>query len=135
MGNNGHGVYRLIFTFIYPTILNTLHDGNDSSCVLRIDNGEQSILLTGDIEKKAELNLLHRIDLKLKSNILVVPHHGSKTSGLPAFITSVSPQFALYAIGYRNRYHFPHKSVVNGYTNINTIQLNTVENMAQFDLS
>ncbi len=117
------------FAFIYPT-MDTLHDGNNSSCVLRIDNGEQSILLTGDIEKKAEIKLLNHPDLKLKSNIIVVPHHGSKTSGLSAFIASISPQFALYAIGYRNRYHFPHKSVVNEYTKINTIQLNTVEHGA-----
>lgn len=114
------------FSFLYPTI-DTLNLGNDSSCVLRIDNGVHRILLTGDIEKYAENRLLSQKEYHLGATILVAPHHGSKTSSLSAFIKSVNPQYVLYPIGYRNRYHFPHANVVKAYQVIGAIQLNTAE--------
>jgi competence protein ComEC len=58
---------------------------------------------------------------------LVAPHHGSKTSAIASFVTTVHPQYVLYATGYRNRYHFPHQPVVNAYQQLGTIQLNTVD--------
>lgn len=112
------------FTFLYPTE-NYLTLGNDSSCVLRIDNGFHSILLTGDIEKFAEKILLNHFSNRLYSTILLAPHHGSKTSAYLPFVQAVNPQFVIYATGYRNRYHFPHPSVVRVYDNLHTQQLNT----------
>lgn len=114
------------FEFLYPS-LSDLHLNNDSSCVLLIDNGRHRALLTGDIEKMAEYKLLNTVKDRLAADILVAPHHGSKTSGVPAFIQAVHPQYVLYATGYRNRYHFPHKSVMERYAAINAIQLNTAE--------
>lgn len=114
------------FSFLYPTRDN-LHLTNDSSCVLKIDNGAQQILLTGDIEKYAENDLLARVPGQLSASILIAPHHGSKTSGLPAFIAAVHPQYVLYPAGYRNRYHFPHLNVVRAYTKMNARQLTTAE--------
>jgi len=114
------------FSFLYPTRDN-LHLSNDSSCVLRIDNGKQSVLLTGDIEKYAETDLLARIPDQLAVNILIAPHHGSKTSGLSKFVSAVHPQFVLYATGYFNRYHFPHHSVISAYTEIGSSQLDTAK--------
>ncbi|MBV9575412.1 MAG: DNA internalization-related competence protein ComEC/Rec2 [Gammaproteobacteria bacterium] len=116
---------EVTFTFLYPTP-EKLHLKNDSSCVLKIENAKQSILLTGDIEKSAEKDLVTRVPEKLSAAILVAPHHGSKTSGLAAFISRVHPQWVIYATGYRNRYHFPHASIVNAYQQIQAIQLNTV---------
>ena len=101
--------------------------GNDSSCVLRVDNGEKSILLTGDIEKSAENDLLASAPQQLPTTILVAPHHGSKTSGLNEFIKAIHPSIILYATGYRNRYHFPHESIVMAYAGMNTRQFNTAE--------
>lgn len=112
------------FSFIYPD-LKQLNLGNDSSCVLRIDNGDHSILLTGDIEKAAEKDLLAQPLSLLPATILVAPHHGSKTSGLTKFIEAVRPRFVLYPVGYRNRYHFPHAGVVKSYQAIGAAQLNT----------
>jgi competence protein ComEC len=89
--------------------------GNNRSCVLRIQSGDDSVLLTGDIERHAEQDLLNRVAEKLPSNILVVPHHGSKTSSTAAFIDAVSPQIALFPVGYRNRYSFPKAAVVQRY--------------------
>lgn len=112
------------FTFLYPT-LNDLNLGNDSSCVLRIDNGDQSVLLTGDIEKSAENNLLARISKQLQADMMIAPHHGSKTSDVEEFIAAVQPKIILYATGYRNRYHFPHQSVMEKYEKIHAISFNT----------
>ncbi len=119
------------FSFLYPA-REQLKWGNNSSCVLRIENQQQSILLTGDIEKIAEKNLLSQphVSTLLNATMLVAPHHGSKTSALPAFVEAVHPQVVLYAIGYRNRYHFPHKSVVAAYRAIDAMQLNTAESGA-----
>jgi competence protein ComEC len=112
------------FSFLYPP-RKDLDKGNDSSCVLRIDNGEHAILLSGDIEKYAENVLTDgRLSL-LSASILVAPHHGSKTSGQASFIQAVHPQFVLYSTGYRNRYHFPHPTVVSAYNEIGAKQLNT----------
>lgn len=117
------------FSFLYPSRENSML-GNDSSCVLRVDNGIHSVLLTGDIEKYAEKFLVETRIERLPSTILVAPHHGSKTSGVMKFVTAVHPVYVLYATGYRNRYHFPHQSVVDTYTKMNSIQLNTVDSGA-----
>lgn len=102
------------FKFLYPSP-DTLNLNNDSSCVLRITAGNKHILLTGDIEKFSEKYLVKFEEENLKANILVAPHHGSKTSGVDAFLQAVNPQHVLFPFGYRNRYHFPHKSIIEKY--------------------
>ncbi len=114
------------FKFIYPT-LDFLNLGNDSSCVLKISVGNQSILLTGDIEKIAENYLLNHSPELLASSVLIAPHHGSKTSAIKDFVRITYPEIVFYATGYRNRYRFPHPSVTNQYAEINTQQFNTAE--------
>lgn len=114
------------FTFLYPNEAN-LHLGNNSSCVLRIGNGKQSVLLTGDIEKYAEHQLLKLNPSLLKATVLVAPHHGSKTSDLDDFIEAIHPEWVLYPTGYLNRYHFPHPRVLEKYAAISSKQLNTSE--------
>lgn len=114
------------FDFIYPT-MNELHLGNDSSCVLRVSNNIHTVLLTGDIEKFAEKQMLQNVPQYLPANILVAPHHGSKTSGVEQFINVVHPAYVLYATGYRNRYHFPHASVVRAYTEMKAQQFSTAD--------
>lgn len=114
------------FKFIYPT-LEFLNLGNDSSCVLKVSVGNQSILLTGDIEKVAENYLLNHSAHLLASSVLIAPHHGSKTSAVKDFVMITHPKIVFYATGYRNRYRFPHPSVTSQYTEINTQQFNTAE--------
>ncbi|NOX77008.1 MAG: DNA internalization-related competence protein ComEC/Rec2 [Gammaproteobacteria bacterium] len=93
--------------------------GNNRSCVLRVQAGGQRVLLTGDIERGAERQLLARArenpDAALSAQVLVVPHHGSKTSSSEDFLRAVSPQLALFPVGYRNRYGFPKPEVVARY--------------------
>ena len=87
---------------------------NALSCVLRISNGRSSALLTGDIERAQEAALLLRPEA-LRADVLLVPHHGSKTSSSEAFIDAVSPRWALVQSGYRNRYGHPAAPVVERY--------------------
>lgn len=112
------------FRFLHPSA-EMLDLDNNSSCVLRIDNGKQHVLLTGDIEKQAEQELVANHAAELMADVLVAPHHGSKTSGFKPFVSRVHPTYVLYAIGYRNRYHFPNASIVHTYDSIHATQLDT----------
>lgn len=90
--------------------------GNDASCVLRIETGHGiAVLLPGDIEKATERQLLQSQADRLQADILVAPHHGSRTSSTAGFIAAVQPQVVLFPVGYRNRFGFPKKDVVNRY--------------------
>ncbi|MEE9304458.1 MAG: DNA internalization-related competence protein ComEC/Rec2 [Thiotrichaceae bacterium] len=102
---------------------------NNRSCVLRISNNNHSLLLTGDIQKIAERHILET-DPTLKSEVIVIPHHGSKTSSTAHFINAVQPELALAAVGYRNRFHFPNKDVVKRYEKRGVSILTTVESGA-----
>ncbi len=102
------------FSMLYPP-KNQSYQVNNSSCVLRIDNGKRVILLTGDIEADAEKTLLTHHKDQLSADLLIAPHHGSATSSTPAFIDVVDPKYVLFPVGEYNRYHFPAKSVLQRY--------------------
>ncbi|RYV01822.1 DNA internalization-related competence protein ComEC/Rec2 [Shewanella sp. OPT22] len=101
----------LRFEFMWPI---TPIDSNDGSCVLKVTDGDQSVLLTGDIEKYAERELL-KLGLDLNSTVMLAPHHGSKTSSSEAFIAAVKPEVVLAAAGYQNHWGFPKSEVVKRY--------------------
>ena len=91
---------------------------NDLGCVLKISAPGGSILLTADIEKKSEVELLERAlahPNELKADVMVVPHHGSKTSSTEAFIDAVNPKLALVPVGYRSRFRHPNAEVMARY--------------------
>jgi competence protein ComEC len=88
---------------------------NDLSCVVRIASQHGSALLTGDLEARGELELVRRDSAALRSDVLLVPHHGSRTSSTPAFIAAVAPRIAVYTPGYRNRFGHPRPDVVARY--------------------
>ncbi|MEO8303381.1 MAG: DNA internalization-related competence protein ComEC/Rec2 [Betaproteobacteria bacterium] len=88
---------------------------NDLSCVVRIGSSHGSVLLTGDLEARGELELVANDPALLKSDVLVVPHHGSRTSSTAAFIAAVAPRIAVYTSGYRNRFGHPRPDVVARY--------------------
>lgn len=90
------------------------HD-NDLSCVLRISTGEHSILLAGDIEKNSEMRLLKLHADKLRTSLLVVPHHGSKSSSGYEFVAATLPDYAVFTVGYRNRFGHPREEVLQRY--------------------
>ena len=88
---------------------------NDRSCVLKVTSQAGSVLLTGDIEKPDELELLNLETDKLKSDVIVVPHHGSKTSSTPDFIAAVAPSVSIFTNGYLNRFGHPKPVVFERY--------------------
>ncbi len=102
------------FKVLYPPV-GMRYQGNNSSCVLWVGSGKGAILLTGDIEQPAERWLLLHQRSALRARILVVPHHGSRTSSSQEFIQAVSPRIAVISAGFYNRYHFPAKSVLQRY--------------------
>ena len=99
---------KVRFTFLHPDLSQIQYSsGNDASCVLKIDNGIYSVLLTGDIEQAAEQALLSGLPRELKADVVSVPHHGSLTSSSEAFIRAVDPQVAIVSSGFRNRFQIP----------------------------
>ena len=87
---------------------------NALSCVLRIEAAGGSALLAGDIEAVQEQTLLQRGIRPV--DVLLVPHHGSKTSSTPAFLQALQPRLALVQAGYRNRFGHPAPEVVARYS-------------------
>jgi competence protein ComEC len=92
-----------------------LRKANDLSCVLRIDTAHGSLLVTGDIEARSEYELLARDRQSLAADVLIVPHHGSRTSSTPAFIAAVAPRIAIVTAGHRNRFGHPRPDIVARY--------------------
>ncbi|MBI1732127.1 MAG: ComEC/Rec2 family competence protein [Gammaproteobacteria bacterium] len=100
-------------------------EGNNASCVLRITNLRNAVLLTGDIEREAEELLVRRFGSEMRATILIVPHHGSSTSSTPEFVASVQPGYAAHPAGYRNRYGFPKPDIMSRYQQHGAINLDT----------
>ncbi len=93
---------------------------NALSCVLRIDNGRRSALLVGDIEMAQEARLVADA-APAKATVLLVPHHGSKTSSSAPFLDAVQPDLAVVQSGYRNRYGHPAPPVMARYQERNIV--------------
>ncbi|MCP5279486.1 MAG: DNA internalization-related competence protein ComEC/Rec2 [Thiobacillus sp.] len=87
---------------------------NDRGCVIRVEAGRHSALLAADIERLSEMNLAERGVLE-PVDLLVVPHHGSKTSSTAEFLAAVRPRLAVMPVGHRNRYGHPHGEVLARY--------------------
>jgi competence protein ComEC len=92
---------------------------NTLSCVLRVQGSDgRSLLLTGDIEAAQEAALVARLGVALRSQVLLVPHHGSKTSSSEAFIGAVAPGTAVVQAGYRSRFGHPAPEVLARYRSL-----------------
>lgn len=87
-------------------------DVNDSSLVMRVEDGRFSALFTGDIGIATE-TLLLRTPENLRATVLKVPHHGSRYSALPEFFAAVSPKIALVGAGYHNGFGLPSRDAVD----------------------
>ncbi|MGE4243564.1 DNA internalization-related competence protein ComEC/Rec2 [Ramlibacter sp.] len=88
---------------------------NTVSCVLRIGNGRHAALLAGDVEQAQERDLLRSAGASLASDLLLVPHHGSKTSSSGPWLDAVRPSLAIVQAGYRNRFGHPAAPVLARY--------------------
>jgi len=111
------------FVFLSPVTAGLSQDNssakrgkrNNRSCVLQVSSKAGSVLFTGDIEKETEQQLLSRYGRQLGSDVLIVPHHGSKTSSTAAFIKAVDPEISIFSVGYKNRFKFPNNKVMATY--------------------
>ncbi len=90
-------------------------DHNANSMVIQLKMGDFSCLFTGDIKARSETELVTLRGEKLKSRILIAPHHGSKTSSTPKFIDMVDPETVIFCAGWQNRFNLPNQDVVNRY--------------------
>lgn len=88
---------------------------NEDSCVLRVAYRGRVSLLTGDIERRAEAQLVRLQGERLRAQVLVAPHHGSRTSSTPNFVAAVQPRWVLYPAGWRHHYGHPHPEVERRY--------------------
>ena len=111
------------FEFLHPR-RNAAVEGNDASCVLEISAGNYRLLLTGDIEKATEAELAASKRLR-PAEVVVVPHHGSRTSSTAGFVDVLQPRLAVVSAGYRNRWGQPDARVVERWQARGAIVLNT----------
>lgn len=114
--------FRMLSPGIAP-----FRDENDNSCVLQISNAKHRLLLTGDIQQTAEQWLVERYGDALTSSVLVAPHHGSKTSSSAGFLQQVRPEWVLIPAGYKNRFGFPHATVMRRYKTMHINSFSTAE--------
>ena len=117
----------LTFSVLWPV---TIQDKeNDNSCVIHISDGKYSVLLTGDISRKVEKLLTATPDIakKLKADVIIAPHHGSKTSSSLRFIEAVNPEAVIFSAGFLNRWHMPNKAVLKRYENFNVTPYSTAD--------
>ncbi|HEY3074708.1 MAG TPA: DNA internalization-related competence protein ComEC/Rec2 [Burkholderiales bacterium] len=102
------------FELLHPAAATPPGRRNNLSCVLRIATGSQSVMLTGDIERAAEAEMLSE-GRAMQSQVLLVPHHGSRSSSTAEFIAAVAPSWAIVPVGYRSRFGHPNAEVLERY--------------------
>lgn len=113
------------FRFLNPKT--AFSDSNNRSCVLKITANGRSMLLTGDIEKKAEDALVGRYRKHLRADVLLLAHHASKTSSSEGFLRAVAPQYVIASYAYANPYRFPHAAVLDRLKDHKLALLNTAD--------
>jgi competence protein ComEC len=88
---------------------------NTSSLVLKVSFGKVAFLFPGDIEQRAEKELVNLAGEDLACDVLLVPHHGSRSSSSREFLSRVQPEVAVISVGWKNRFRFPHAAVLQAY--------------------
>lgn len=105
------------FSVLHPTARDYEAGGkaNHLSCVLKVETAGAAMLLTSDIEARDEAALLVRDAAALKSDVVLVPHHGSRTSSSLPFIAAIGARQAIVPVGYRNRFGHPKADILERY--------------------
>lgn len=115
------------FEVLHPASMEYVHD-NDSSCVLRVSAAGGSVLLTGDIQSDGEATLVAAG--LARADVVVAPHHGSRTSSTADFVAATRPALALFPAGYRNRWGFPRQDIVQRWREAGAQTLSTQDSGA-----
>ncbi len=122
----------LTFSVLWPPQSSNLKDfsvkSNQHSCVIKVTDSQSkySLLLPGDIEAQAELLMINR-GTNLKADIVIAPHHGSRSSSSQSFIDAVAPQYVVASLAKGNRWHFPDSQVQSRYHAVGARWLDTGE--------
>jgi competence protein ComEC len=103
------------FAVLHPDSDAEARKTNALSCVLLVEAGGKKVLITSDIEAAQESALVGRRLANLAADVLLVPHHGSRTSSTPEFIAAVGAPDVIFPVGYRNRFGHPKDEVVERY--------------------
>ena len=123
-------IYYPSVDFIKKRKVERWRNVNNNSLVLKASFGSESFLFPGDIEIRAEYELAAIAGDKLKSTVLLAPHHGSKTSSSEMFIEKVNPEVIIISSGWKSRFGFPHPSVLQRYKEKGCRILGTARNGA-----
>ncbi len=105
------------FKTLYPSgdDISSSGKSNRLSCTLRVEAGGRAMLLLADTEARDEAKMLGRDPQALAAEVMLVPHHGSRTSSSPAFLAAVGARQAIISVGYRNRFGHPKTEVLDRY--------------------
>lgn len=103
---------------------------NNQSCVVQYEVAGRRLLLAGDIDKSIESELIDHFGGELKSDVLILAHHGSRTSSSLSWLQQVSPQVAIVSAGFNHRFGHPHPDVVERIGKLGIRLLNTAEHGA-----
>ena len=90
---------------------------NNNSMVVKVSFGKISFLFPGDIMIEAEKELVKLAGAELGCDVLLAPHHGSRSSSSQLFLNRVQPEIAVISAGWKNRFRFPHPAVLAAYQN------------------
>jgi competence protein ComEC len=110
--------------------IQTWRNLDNNSLVLKASFGKVSFLFPGDIKTPAEYELVSTVGDKLRSTVLLAPHHGSKTSSSERFLEKVKPEVVVISSRYKSRFGFPHPSVLKRYQDMGCRVLETARNGA-----
>ncbi|WP_369788619.1 ComEC family protein [Rouxiella sp. WC2420] len=104
----------LRFEVLWPLTLKEYANNNDS-CVIKVSDGRFSVLLSGDIEKEAEMQLVRENRKNLRVNLLQVPHHGSNTSSIGPFLRATGAEVAIASAARFNVWRLPAEKIKQRY--------------------
>ena len=129
---------NLYFDIIWPFSENMISDNsiNNNSLVCKLNYKNYSMLFTGDIEAIAEKAILKKYSKNLnilKSDILKVAHHGSKTSSITEFIEKIKPKYAIIGVGEDNKFGHPSDSTIQNLEKAN-IRIYRTDKMGEIEI-
>jgi competence protein ComEC len=117
------------FRFLHPPPRHA-YVGNESSCVLRVETAAGAVLLTGDIGRVVEQQLLAHSAADLRADVVFAPHHGSKGSSSPSLVRASDAQLVVFSAGHGNSFGHPRPEVVRRWTQSGAEALNTARSGA-----
>lgn len=117
----------VVLDILFPTQIVRGWETNKGSVVARLSYGEETFLFTGDAPQAIEKYLVNTDASQLRTNVLKLGHHGSRTSNAREFLSATSPEYAIISAGLDNRYGHPHKEVISLLSELKIPSLSTID--------